>query len=190
MSHQVNNIRKQPNSYIGRIEPQFNGLRENVNLKSNTVTFGNQIIPMNSFITNGPFYQSAYPIMLNHCNYLMKNEMYNNIIDFGEEKNNLSDFVYGELERILSINDKIDDSLFKSLRGNFINIIRTQNGSRLFQKYLRNTSVNIIAAIFMEMQGKFKYLIMDMYANYFYQRFFWIFGKARSSKIFKRGSFL
>jgi hypothetical protein len=174
VSHQVNNIRKQPNSYIGRIEPQLNSFRENINRKSNTVTFGNQMNPMNSFIANGPFYQNRYPMMLNQrpCNYFMKNEMYDNVIDFGDEKNNLSDVVYSELERILSINDKIDETLFKSLRGNFINIIRTQNGSRLFQKYLRNTSINIIAVIFMELQCNFKYLITDMYANYFCQKFF------------------
>ena len=176
MSHQVNKPHGVPNSYIGRLDQQFTGIRENMGRKSNTVTYGNHINPMNSFISNSyfrPIYNQYNPIMLNQLpisNYNRK-EMYNNpIVD--SNKNNLSDVIYSELERVLSLNDKIDDKLFKSLRGNFINIIRTQNGSRIFQKYLKNTSNNIIGAIFSELKGNLKSLITDLYANYFCQKFF------------------
>lgn len=77
-----------------------------------------------------------------------------------------------ELENILKSLKKIDDDLFIKLNGNFLNIIKTQNGSRVFQKYLDKTSSKIIHSIYDELKGNLLELITDQYSNYFCQKFF------------------
>jgi hypothetical protein len=178
MSHQVQKEHGVPNTDICKLDQQFKGVRDKIGRKSNTVTLSNPINTMNNYTSNTffhplPFYNRYNRMMLNQLpinNYNTNEMYYNQIVD--RDKNNLSDYIYSELERVISINDKIDDILFKSIRANFINIIRTQNGSRIFQKYLKNTSVNIISAIFSELKGNLKTLITDLYANYFCQKFF------------------
>jgi hypothetical protein len=62
--------------------------------------------------------------------------------------------IHNELDVILENNgnnfEKIDEEIYSSLKGNFIKLITTQNGSRIFQKSLRKTSSHIISLIMNE----------------------------------------
>jgi hypothetical protein len=94
-------------------------------------------------------------------------------MDSGNHVNlNLNDCVFHGNEKMLNASDKIDDKLYNYLKGNFIAIIRTQNGSRIFQKYLKNTSQVIITKIFEEVLPFIKDLLLDLYANYFCQKLY------------------
>jgi hypothetical protein len=53
------------------------------------------------------------------------------------------------------------------LNGNFYKIITSQNGSRILQKSLYNTSPEIIILIFNEVSSRISELMVDSYANYF-----------------------
>jgi hypothetical protein len=83
---------------------------------------------------------------------------------------NTNDF--SELSKLLSILNKIDAFLFSKLKGNFIWIIKSQNGSRIFQKYLKNTSYDIIHKILCEIVDQLNFLMIDNYANYFCHKFY------------------
>jgi Mg/Co/Ni transporter MgtE len=48
----------------------------------------------------------------------------------------------------------------------------TQNGSRVLQSVLKNTSKDVITKIFSEIANDLQALITDSYANYFCQKFF------------------
>jgi hypothetical protein len=96
----------------------------------------------------------------------------NNSVFSSGDNGNLNDVIFSELERLLAIADRIDEKLFTRLKGNFISIIKTQNGSRVFQKYLKNTSSLILRSIFNELRYELNELMIDPYANYFCQKFF------------------
>lgn len=77
-----------------------------------------------------------------------------------------------EIEKLLSQADRIDEEIFTNLRYKFIPIIKTQSGSRIFQRCLKNTTSDIIHKIFLEIYESLNYLIIDNYANYFCHKFF------------------
>lgn len=77
-----------------------------------------------------------------------------------------------EIENYLAKSEKIDESLHKKIKGYFIKIITNQHGSRIFQKYLKNTSYYIISQINEEIVGHLIDLMIDSYGNYFCQKFF------------------
>jgi hypothetical protein len=87
---------------------------------------------------------------------------------------NLNDCVFHKIEKMLMCSNKIDTELYSYLKGHFISIIRTQNGSRIFQKYLNNTSQLIISNIYEEILPFVKDLLLDPYANYFCQKLYGI----------------
>ena len=77
-----------------------------------------------------------------------------------------------ELNSVLTKTEKIDYYIYNKLQGNFVNIIKTHRGSRIFQNYLKNTHSEIIHKIFLEVNPYLTELIIDSYANYFCKRFF------------------
>ena len=77
-----------------------------------------------------------------------------------------------ELNSALTKTEKIDYYIYNKLQGNFVNIIKTHRGSRIFQNYLKNTHSEIIHKIFLEVNPYLTELIIDSYANYFCKRFF------------------
>ena len=77
-----------------------------------------------------------------------------------------------ELTTMLSKTEKIDYFIYNKLQGNFINVIKTHKGSRIFQNYMKNTHSDIIHQIFIEINPFLSELISDSYANYFCKRFF------------------
>lgn len=76
------------------------------------------------------------------------------------------------LENKIKMTEKIDEECVYYLKGNFLKIIRSQNGSRVLQKALSKTSKEISAIIFEEIKTCLSDLLIDPYANYFCQRFY------------------
>ena len=77
-----------------------------------------------------------------------------------------------EINKILIKLEKISQNCFNKLKGKFEQIIRTRKGSRIFQNYLKNTQVDILHQIFLEIRNKLPDLLKDNYANYFCKKFF------------------
>lgn len=77
-----------------------------------------------------------------------------------------------ELSNALEKSEKIDYYIYSKLQGNFIKVIKTHKGSRIFQNYLKNTHSDIIHQIFTEIIPSLNEIISDSYANYFCKRFF------------------
>lgn len=75
-------------------------------------------------------------------------------------------------ENVISNSEKIDEEKYRIMKGNFLKIIRTQNGSRLLQKTIKKTNKDILGCILDEILIHVPNLIVDPYANYFCQKFF------------------
>lgn len=68
--------------------------------------------------------------------------------------------------------EQIDYYIYSRLKGNFINVIKTHKGSKMFQNYLKNTSPDILHNIYLEIKQELTSIINDPYANYFCKRFY------------------
>ena len=77
-----------------------------------------------------------------------------------------------EINKILIKLEKISQNCYNKLKGKFEQIIRTHKGSRIFQNYLKNTQIDILHQIFLEIKNKLPELLKDNYANYFCKKFF------------------
>ena len=101
---------------------------------------------------------------------------YNQI--FYQNHNNLNQINYNteylifQLKFNLERNGKIDHYIYSLVKGIFINIIKNQKGSKIFQKYLKSTHCDILHQIFLEIKPNLEEIITDFYANYFCKRFF------------------
>ena len=73
--------------------------------------------------------------------------------------------------------EKIDYFIYSKLKGNFINVIKTHKGSRIFQNYLKKTPSDIIHFIFIEIKGHIVDIMCDFYGNYFCKKFFGVLNK-------------
>ena len=90
----------------------------------------------------------------------------------GINKNVEIEILLIEINKILIKLEKISQNCYNKLKGNFEQIIRTHKGSRIFQNYLKNTQVDILHQIFLEIRNKLPDLLKDNYANYFCKKFF------------------
>lgn len=61
---------------------------------------------------------------------------------------------------------------FEKLRHKFFKIVTSQNGSRIMQTYIFNSSNEVIKAIFTELADFMNEIITNIYGNYFCQKFF------------------
>ena len=95
------------------------------------------------------------------------NQKYN-----GVNKNVEIEILLIEINKILIKLEKISQNCYNKLKGKFEQIIRTHKGSRIFQNYLKNTQIDILHQIFMEIKNKLPDLLRDNYANYFCKKFF------------------
>lgn len=81
-----------------------------------------------------------------------------------------------ELNEIIEINIRQDEFISKEnyelLKGKFLFILTSQNGSRIIQTCISKTSIEIMSKIFMEIKDKLHILINDQYGNYFLKKFF------------------
>jgi hypothetical protein len=76
------------------------------------------------------------------------------------------------LEDKIKFFDKVEMEDLEILQGSFYKIITSQNGSRILQKSLYNTPIEIINIIFHEINSRLSELMIDSYANYFCQIFY------------------
>jgi hypothetical protein len=142
------------NHYPQSPKSKFSILSQNrdfSNVKSNYFNF-----PHNSMRN-----ESNFNLMQNHIPSLNVNSGLNNIQEIEE----FTEFVLRNQERI-------EEECYKKMKGQFLKIITTQNGSRMLQKVLKKSNKEILSLILDEISEKIHELIIDPYANYFCQKFF------------------
>ena len=145
-----NSINEQPEQNYKRSDsrrktyPNFNNNNEKPQKNAN-----NNILIIPSY--NGNFYQ-------NQNNY--------NQINYNTE------YLIFQLKFNLEKTGKIDHYIYSLVKGAFLNIIKNQKGSKIFQKYLKTTHCDILHQIFIELKPNLEEIITDFYANYFCKRFF------------------
>ena len=115
----------------------------------------------------------------------------NNKIQSNKEDLNVSDDIppfslneQGEkIEKIIANKNSIDMEDYNKLKGNFLNLITSQNGSRFMQKIYANSDYEVLQKIFNEISSSIADCMIDPYANYFCQKFFGVL-KKEERKIF------
>ena len=85
---------------------------------------------------------------------------------------------HGEkIEKLDYNKNSIDIEDYNKLKGNFLNLITSQNGSRFMQKIYLNTNYDILKKIFDEISNSISDCMIEPYANYFCQKFFGVLKK-------------
>ena len=128
--------------------------------------------------------RKTYPNFNNNNEKLQKN-VNNNIViipnyngNYYQNQNNYNQINYNteylifQLKFNLEKTGKIDHYIYSLVKGAFLNIIKNQKGSKIFQKYLKTTHCDILHQIFIELKPNLEEIITDFYANYFCKRFF------------------
>ena len=59
-----------------------------------------------------------------------------------------------------------------NFQGNFVNLLKKQQASRLCQFYLPNTSLDVVNLIYQEIKSSLPELLFDSYGNYFCKKLF------------------
>lgn len=85
-----------------------------------------------------------------------------------QDANDLEQFI----ESVLRHAEKIDEQSYFKLKGLFLKIVKTQNGSRYLQKSIKKTTKDILSLILDELVYSIQELILDQYANYFCPKFY------------------
>jgi hypothetical protein len=73
---------------------------------------------------------------------------------------------------ILKLNDRIDEESFNRLQTLFLNIMYSENGSRVLQQCLKKTEKKILKLIFDEIIGNLSKILANPNANEFYQKLY------------------
>lgn len=108
----------------------------------------------------------------NICIYNTTNNNHFSNKNFAEISQKINELILNEIEIKIASIGRIDENLFILIEKNFIQFLKTHNGSRIFQKYISNSSKNVIKRIYLTIQNNLYELITDFYANYFIQKFF------------------
>ena len=188
-----NNFNLNMNLNINQNNSMFNGLSNNnkfnpsFNNNNNFNSF-KQNFNLHQLNINNSFFLMNNKQILNN-NQINNNEIYNEIINKNDINKNqfhkkflttiipqgtniYIEMLLYDLNNLLIKNEKIDFFIYNKFKGNFVNLIKTHRGSRIFQNYLNNTTKDIIHLIFIEINKSLIELIKDPYANYFCKKFF------------------
>ena len=171
------------NNNLQNLKPNFEN-NININKNNNNPTIKNNINDnSNQNYKRSESRKKTYPNFNNNDNY--QKNINNNILMvpnynqiFYQNHNNLNQINYNteylifQLKFNLERNGKIDHYIYSLVKGVFINIIKNQKGSKIFQKYLKSTHCDILHQIFLELKPNLEEIITDFYANYFCKRFF------------------
>ena len=171
------------NNNLQNLKPNFEN-NININKNNNNPTIKNNINDnSNQNYKRSESRKKTYPNFNNNDNYqkninnnILMVPTYNQI--FYQNHNNLnqinynSEYLIFQLKFNLERNGKIDHYIYSLVKGIFINIIKNQKGSKIFQKYLKSTHCDILHQIFLEIKPNLEEIITDFYANYFCKRFF------------------
>ena len=177
----INNFQ---NANINNINNNNINFSENNNL--NTKTINNNQINEHSEqnYKRSDSRRKTYPNFNNNNDKNEKN-VNNNILmvpnynqNFYQNQNNYNQINYNteyilfQLKFNLERTGKIDHYIYSLVKGTFLNIIKNQKGSKIFQRYLKTTHCDILHQIFIELKPNLEEIITDFYANYFCKRFF------------------
>ena len=182
----INNMQNPKINYENNMNN--NTSSNNSNIQNN---FNNNQINDSSNNNNNPNYKrkdsrrKTYPNFNNNNNEkIQKNPKNNTLVTpnynqiFYPNNNNYNQINYNteylifQLKFSLERTGKIDHYIYSLVKGAFINIIKNQKGSKIFQKYLKTTHCDILHQIFLELKPNLEEIITDFYANYFCKRFF------------------
>ena len=89
----------------------------------------------------------------------------------------LFDILSVQLESLLIQNKKFTWDIYNRMKGNFINLIKNQQTSRLCQYFFDETPEEMIHLIFDEISSQIDSLLLDPYANYFCLKIFYFLKK-------------
>ena len=171
------------NNYSNNIQ-QNNNINQNMN-NNKSLFSGNTNLPLKYYkrkesrrrtypSLNCAFNENAQPKAQNNNNNQIldyNNKMnYNNNNQYNQKSNN--EILIFQLKYNLEKTGKIDHYIYNLIKGNFLSIIKSHKGSKIFQKYLKPTHCDIHHQIFLELYNNLEELITDPYANYFCKRFF------------------
>ena len=163
---------------------------QNLKTNSDNSTFNNweKFINLNQNIFNNNI---TFPILYNNNINIFVNKNLNN----SNNNNNLNNIPYkkifknkplsnkqlsslhldiylNDLENLLKKENNIDINIFKTIKKDFPLLIKTQNGSKILQKYLQTTSNQVIHLIFIEIIDKLISLLQDQNASSFCLKLF------------------
>ena len=95
------------------------------------------------------------------------------------KKNQMSyfDILSVQLESMLIASKRFTMEIYRRMKGNFEQLIKNQQSSRLCQYFLDETSKDIIHLIFYEISSNIYTLLLDPYANYFCLKIFYFLNK-------------
>jgi hypothetical protein len=80
-----------------------------------------------------------------------------------------------EIEDVLEkikIKSKMSKHNYEKLSGSFLNLVKTQSGSRVLQSILSTSHPEVVKSLFYELKANLPELIIDPYANYFCPKLF------------------
>jgi len=164
-----------------------NNYSENKNLNSKIINNNNNSINEHSEknYKRSDSRRKTYPNFNNNTNENLQKNVNNNILiipnynqSFYQNQNYFNQINYNTEYLIFQIKvnlektGKIDHYIYSLVKGTFLNIIKNQKGSKIFQKYLKTTHCDILHQIFIELKPNLEEIITDFYANYFCKRFF------------------
>lgn len=160
---------------------------ERVSKKYPTISFtqcmqyNNQIV--NTIYPNYPpvFYMNnlnpQHPNIKNTNNYNRKEKRFKTTTFLNNGVNMQVELLLYGINQDLIKNDKIDYFIYNRLKGNFVNVMKTHKGSKIFQTYLMKTPPDIIHAIYLEIKFNISDIMCDFYGNYFCKKFFGVLNK-------------
>ena len=172
------------NNHVKSVNNLYNlnsNLNPNLLNQNNFYLLNNQNLNIPQMVINNNSLKLFNNTNLKQNNNNIKNKINNNNEQFHKKfltttipqgTNMQIEILLFELNSVLTKTEKIDYYIYNKLQGNFVNIIKTHRGSRIFQNYLKNTHSEIIHKIFLEVNPYLTELIIDSYANYFCKRFF------------------
>ena len=135
----------------------------------------------NNFKVKNPKFLNKTFINANKISFNNKNDKLNNnlSINLGNSNNNNLfnsnvelEMLLFQMQKSLCKIKKIDISIYNKCKGKFEEIILTHKGSRIFQRYLKNTHYSILHLIFSEIKKNLNQLLKDIYSNYFCKKLF------------------
>ena len=129
---------------------------------------GNQFRPQMNFIQNNNIYNHIDNVLPKKTEMILRRNQSQN----EQMKQKEGDGLIEELIEITKDSDKIDYSIYKKIQSRLLVLIKSQKGSRIIQKYLKNTQNEIIHQIFMQIKPYLIELMKDPYANYFCKKLF------------------
>lgn len=100
-----------------------------------------------------------------------------------EQAANYINYLLYEISPLVAHNDKIDMAIYQKLKGHFVEVIKSQNGSRIFQTFLKKTHYHIIHLIYQEIKHSIYDIITNFYGNYFFKKFYKCLHKKERTEI-------